>query len=37
MDMKEQQTQLFSAEDAQKLQPIMEDFMASCDAGNENP
>ena len=36
MDMKEQQTQLFSAEDAQKLQPIMEDFMADCDIGNEN-
>ena len=35
MDMKEQQTQLFSSEDAQKLQPIMEDFMADCDAGNE--
>ena len=35
MDMKENQTQLFSAEDAQKLQPIMEDFMASCDVGGE--
>lgn len=36
MDTKEKQAQTFSAEDVQKLQPIMEDFMADCDNGGEN-
>lgn len=36
MEMKENQAQAFTEENAQKLQPIMEDFMAGCDVGGED-
>ena len=36
MDTKEDHVHSFTADDAQKLQPIMEDFMADCDNGSEN-
>lgn len=34
--MHEMEKEVFTAENAKKLQPIMEDFMASCDKGEEN-
>lgn len=36
MDMKETKAQVFTAENAKELQPLMEDFMTGCDAGGEN-
>ena len=36
MDTNEKQAQIFSADDAQKFHPIMEDFLVDCDGGGEN-
>lgn len=36
MEIKENHGQDFTEENAQKLQPIMEDFMSGCDSGSED-